>query len=160
MSIWVVFEKDGGNGEVEEEYASEQAIAFFIAPASVMQHYNVNMPFVQEYRRHVNTRPRPKTVKEWLVRLLPWCFPVESFMDRSSGYWEEGSAPFQPELLLEWATRWRQLLEYASPEELERLLVWVPDDSNLSYFKEALESYQEFARKAADQGWLIRMSMG
>lgn len=157
MSIWVSFQKDGWEEGDKEGAVCEQAIAFLIAPENVMQHHGVNASFIRAYRTHANSRPRPTTMKEWLVYLLPWLFPVDAAINSHCGYWPEGSKPFTPDELLNWATRWRQLMEYASPDELELLFEWLPDDDTMAYLKESLETFQDFARKAAIRGWRIRM---
>lgn len=159
MSIWVVFTKWGEeNSENQDYWESEQAIAFVTAPYELLRRHGVFPAFVQEYYQAVFPKAPPFSVKVWLARLMPQLFahlgPEESpYLDY------DGTVAVTPDELMQWATRWRELLDALPPEELAALKLPMRD-SDLAYLKQAAEHYQEFACKAKRQQWRIRMSVG
>lgn len=152
MSIWVQFAYDGCNREEIENGAavSEQAIAFIWLDTDIMEQRDVYASFIEEYVEHCNESSRPRNVIEWLQGLSPW-------HSKGDIYWIEGSQPFAPEILLKWTTRWRQLLDFASPEELDELLQGTTDERNVTYYNTALDNFQQFAEKAMSERKLIKM---
>lgn len=72
-------------------------------------------------------------------------------------YWLEGSRPFKPRLLLDWATRWIEIIHFASPANRARYLHGIADERQHDFLMQALHNYQVFAIEAIDEQALLVM---
>lgn len=72
-------------------------------------------------------------------------------------YWIEGSQPFAPELLHDWAKQWINIITPISPIERAKHLHNITDGHQHAYFLKALRDFQLFAQQAITEKVLLMM---